>query len=227
MIVLAIYFLEKINITEHQAQLVADSICSKVEAMETGIEIDTDPFTISLPLESVFYTEQNLIGSIITSFEEINILTGKFRITLTESAKDDAELGTPPYFEEEIDVGAYYKQMQYVTLTIEFRKSKLHNVDGQMIGLSFSDAEINALSKELHVITENPILYYGEVLNTNKNILRLVFEAQPAENIPGKDLLKEHVLAAIEQSNVMCVSFNIGAYIKDWDNTLWQDEFFI
>jgi hypothetical protein len=227
MVTLSIHFLEKIIITDSQVQLFVDSVRAKVEAMETDIEINKNPFAVSLQLEFVFYSEQDIIESILKSLEEINIRTGRFSITLTELAEDDAEFETPPYFEEEIDISEYYNKPEYVTLSIEFCKSKLNATDNQPMGLSFSDADIEALRKELSVITENPIVYYGEVLNTNKTLLRLVFEAQPAENIPEKYMLKENIVAAIQKSNMICESFTMGTYIKSWDNTLWQEEVLI
>ena len=158
------------------------------------------------------------------ALEAAGISTGRFQVTYTDAPDDDPEQETPAWFEEVLDFEAL---ADLVTVSVDIEVSEpqldqLGHVIGVRRGSSFTDSQRERLREAVLTAIPGELRYAGPISSNLEGTCRLLYHPMPSARVPAQEALVASVMTALATAGVEALRVTAGAYIGDWDHTLFR-----
>jgi hypothetical protein len=185
---------------------------------DESVAFEELPGTLHGPLQGVLalhgaYEPDDIITAVIAAFASIGLTQGTIEIALSDHARHDEELETPPFYEREIDL-ARGPEPELARVQIEI-----------MHGEPYTTTELEALERALRAHLTWPVQSFVAVSPSIKgrHLARLELVPLPQERLPPRAELKARTSEALAAAQFRPRRVKVGAYLGTWDNTLFDE----
>jgi hypothetical protein len=173
------------------------------------VEIQGDPFEAVIELDEAPRDEE-LVTAVGEAFEACDVVAGLVGVSVSEHEADDPDFEAPPWLELELDLGDLHTRRSAVTVSVEVEAAS-----------DLDQSAISALDRALRAVFPHEVFFCGQVRGMSQR-LRFLLVPLPPALAPDEASARARALEAVAAAAVAVSWVEVGAYVGDWGNTLYQ-----